>query len=110
MGADRSDQVGQCPARLWSSSRNHDLATVGDEHPSARLRRGGGIRGVATAARIDHPNRSLPCRDILIHGYDLLDHELVLTTAENQVPKLLAEVEALLAEGGSDDPPRTTKP
>jgi uncharacterized protein with HEPN domain len=45
-------------------------------------------------------SRSLPCRNLLIHGYDLLDHGLVLTTAENQVPKLLTEVEALLAERG----------
>jgi uncharacterized protein with HEPN domain len=42
----------------------------------------------------------LLCRNILIHGYDLLDHGPVLTTAENQVPKLLVEVEALLAARG----------
>jgi uncharacterized protein with HEPN domain len=53
----------------------------------------------ATAARIGHREQIIAFR-ILIHGYDLLDHGLVLTTAENQVPKLLVEVEALLAERG----------
>lgn len=53
-----------------------------------------------TAARIGHREQIIAFRNILIHGYDLLDHGLVLNTAENQVPKLLAEVEALLAEGG----------
>jgi uncharacterized protein with HEPN domain len=52
----------------------------------------------ATAARIGHREQIIAFRNILIHGYDLLDHGLVLTTAENQVPKLVAEVEALLAE------------
>lgn len=52
----------------------------------------------ATAGRIGHREQIIAFRNILIHGYDMLDHGLVLTTAENQVPKLLAEVEALLAE------------
>lgn len=50
-----------------------------------------------TAARIGHHAQIIAFRNILIHGYDLLDHALVLTTAEQQVPRLLAEVEALLA-------------
>jgi uncharacterized protein with HEPN domain len=39
-----------------------------------------------TAARIGHREQFIAFRNILIHGYDLLDHGLVLTTAENQVP------------------------
>jgi uncharacterized protein with HEPN domain len=34
---------------------------------------------------------------VLIHGYDLVDHALVLNTAAHQVPQLLGEVTALLA-------------
>lgn len=50
-----------------------------------------------TAGRIGHHAQIIAFRNILIHGYDLLDHALVLTTAEQQVPRLLTEVEALLA-------------
>jgi uncharacterized protein with HEPN domain len=53
----------------------------------------------ATASRISHHLQVIAFRNILVHGYDLLDHALVLTTAETQVPVLLTEVEALLAEG-----------
>jgi len=35
-------------------------------------------------------------RNLLIHGYDLIDHRLVWSTIEEEVPVLLAEVEALL--------------
>lgn len=50
-----------------------------------------------TAGRIGHHTQIIAFRNILIHGYDLLDHALVLTTAEQQLPRLLTEVEALLA-------------
>ena len=43
------------------------------------------------------PARSSLFENILIHGYDLLDHALVWSTIEHQVPTLLREVEALLA-------------
>jgi len=33
----------------------------------------------------------------LIHGYDLVDHALVWSTIEIQIPTLLRDVEALLA-------------
>jgi uncharacterized protein with HEPN domain len=33
----------------------------------------------------------------LIHGYDLVDHALVWSTIEGQIPTLLRDVEALLA-------------
>jgi len=37
----------------------------------------------------------------LIHGYDLLDDELVWSTVETEVPVLLLEVEGLLKEKGA---------
>lgn len=37
---------------------------------------------------------------MLIHGYDLVDDELVWDTIENKLPVLLAETEALLEEFG----------
>lgn len=50
----------------------------------------------ATASRIGHQAQIIAFRNVLIHGDDLLDHALVLTTAQAQVPVLLSEVEALL--------------
>jgi uncharacterized protein with HEPN domain len=52
-----------------------------------------------TASRITHHAQIIAFRNVLIHGYDLVDHALVLATAQQQVPRLLAEVEGLLAEG-----------
>ncbi|MDH4172663.1 MAG: hypothetical protein OEW90_05640 [Betaproteobacteria bacterium] len=37
---------------------------------------------------------------MLIHGYDLVDHALVWSTIETQVPVLLKDVAALLASRG----------
>ena len=51
----------------------------------------------ATAARIGHQSQIVGFRNVLIHGYDLVDYALVLNTAANQVPQLLGEVTALLA-------------
>jgi uncharacterized protein with HEPN domain len=36
-------------------------------------------------------------RNILIHGYDLVDHALVWSTVQTQLPALLRDVQALLA-------------
>ena len=65
-----------------------------------------------TAARIgDHP-RIIAFRNVLIHGYDLVDHATVWKVIEENLPSLLSQVEALLAEaedaeeGGES--PRTT--
>ena len=54
----------------------------------------------ATASRIIEHRRIIAFRNRLIHGYDLLDDELVWETVKGEVPVLLSEVEALL-EGGS---------
>ena len=36
-------------------------------------------------------------RNVLIHGYDLVDHALVWSTVQTQLPALLRDVQALLA-------------
>jgi len=50
-----------------------------------------------TAARIDDYRQIIAFRNVLIHGYDLVDHALVWSTIESQIPTLLRDVEALLA-------------
>lgn len=54
----------------------------------------------ATASRISEHRRIIAFRNRLIHGYDLLDDELVWETVKGEVPVLLSEVEALLEEKG----------
>ena len=49
-----------------------------------------------TAARISKHRRIIDFRNLLIHGYDLIDHRLVWSTIDEEVPVLLAEVTALL--------------
>jgi uncharacterized protein with HEPN domain len=50
----------------------------------------------ATAARITKHRRLIDFRNLIIHGYDLVDHGLVWSTIEDEVRVLLAEVVALL--------------
>jgi uncharacterized protein with HEPN domain len=50
-----------------------------------------------TADRIGGYRQIIAFRNILIHGYDLVDHALVWSAIENQVPALLKDVEALLS-------------
>ncbi|MCM8595526.1 DUF86 domain-containing protein [Accumulibacter sp.] len=54
----------------------------------------------ASVARIGDYRQIIAFRNILIYGYDLVDHRLVWSTIEEQVPALLSDVAALL---GSDD-------
>lgn len=54
----------------------------------------------ATASQISHHERMIAFRNVLIHGYDLIDDALVWSTVQHQLPVLLAEVAALL--GRSD--------
>lgn len=49
-----------------------------------------------TAGRITKHRRIVDFRNVLTHGYDLIDHRIVWSTIEEEVPVLLAEVEALL--------------
>jgi uncharacterized protein with HEPN domain len=53
-----------------------------------------------TASRVSEHRRIVAFRNRLIHGYDLLDDELVWGTVKGEVPALLSEVEALLEEKG----------
>jgi uncharacterized protein with HEPN domain len=57
----------------------------------------------ATAQQITHFERMISFRNVLIHGYDLIDHALVWSTVQHQLPVLLAEVSALLGRGESTD-------
>lgn len=54
-----------------------------------------------TASRISEHRQIVAFRNRLIHGYDLLDDELVWSTVETEVPVLLLEVEGLLKEKGA---------
>jgi uncharacterized protein with HEPN domain len=51
-----------------------------------------------TAGRISEHERIIAFRNRLIHGYDLIDDELVWDTIRNEVPALLAEVEELIRQ------------
>jgi uncharacterized protein with HEPN domain len=53
------------------------------------------IREVVQGKSIDD-RQIIAFRNILIHGYDLVDHALVWSTIETQVPALLRDVEGLL--------------
>ena len=54
-----------------------------------------------TASRISEHRQIVAFRNRLIHGYDLLDDELVWSTAKTEVPMLLLEVESLLRQKGA---------
>ena len=50
-----------------------------------------------SAARIAQYPQIIAFRNILIHGYDLVDHALVWSTVQTQLPALLRDVQGLLA-------------
>ena len=49
------------------------------------------------ASAIGDYRQIISFRNVLIHGYDLVDHALVWSTIEHQVPALLRDVERLLS-------------
>jgi len=49
-----------------------------------------------TARRITKHRRIVDFRNVLAHGYDLIDHRIVWSTIQEEVPVLLMEVVALL--------------
>lgn len=53
----------------------------------------------ATAEHITYTSRIIAFRNILIHGYDLVDYEVVWDVIETHLPVLQEEVQSLLAEG-----------
>lgn len=51
-----------------------------------------------SAARIAQYPQIIAFRNVLIHGYDLVDHALVWSTVQTQLPALLRDVQALLGQ------------
>ena len=49
-----------------------------------------------TASRLSEHERIVAFRNVLIHGYDLVDDELVWDTVQTKLPVLLSELEELL--------------
>ena len=91
-GKDLSDYRGD---RLFRQAVERNLEIIGEAIGRvARL-------DPATAARISEHRRIIAFRNRLIHGYDLLDEELVWDTVNTEVPVLLLEVEGLLREKGA---------
>jgi uncharacterized protein with HEPN domain len=50
------------------------------------------------SAQVGEVPRIVAFRNMLIHGYDVLDHEVVWEVVKNDVPNLLKQIKALLAE------------
>ena len=48
------------------------------------------------AQRIGSHRQIVDFRNVLIHGYDLIDHRIVWGTSAEKIPALLTEVESLL--------------
>ncbi len=49
-------------------------------------------------ARITDHRRIIAFRNILIHGYDMIDHRVVWDVITNHLPKLIEEVRSLLKD------------
>ena len=90
-GKDLSDYRGD---RLFRQAIERNLEIIGEA--IGRIAR----HDATTASRISEHRSIVAFRNRLIHGYDLLDDELVWETVEREVPVLLSEVEALLEERG----------
>jgi len=50
-----------------------------------------------TVSRISEHKRIISFRNILIHGYDLVDHNVVWDVVQNYLPVLIAEMESRLS-------------
>ncbi|HYR30293.1 MAG TPA: HepT-like ribonuclease domain-containing protein, partial [Gemmatimonadales bacterium] len=53
-----------------------------------------------TAARIPHLRQIVGLRNILIHGYAVVKHDLIWRSVRDDLPQLRATVDALLKELG----------
>lgn len=91
-GRDLDDYRGD---RLFRQAIERNLEIIGEAV--------GRVAGLdpETASRISEHRRIVAFRNRLIHGYDLLDDELVWSTVETEVPTLLLQVEGLLREKGA---------
>src|SRR3990172_997983 len=56
----------------------------------------------ATAAKIGEYQQIISFRNVLIHGYDLIDEAQVWEVIRQNLPKLEAEVSALLADAAKE--------
>lgn len=56
-----------------------------------------------TAEQIGNCHRIISFRNVLIHGYDLVDHAAVWDVVQGGLPTLLSEVETLLGKAEGDD-------
>ena len=54
-----------------------------------------------TAARIAQVPQIIAFRNVLIHGYDLVDHALVWSTVQMQLPVLLRDVDLILSSNNA---------
>lgn len=79
--------------RLLRQAVERNLEIVGEA--VGRLRRD----DPDAASRLSEHERIVAFRNVLIHGYDLVDDELVWDTIETKLPVLLSEVEELLQDG-----------
>ncbi|MBA3425980.1 MAG: HepT-like ribonuclease domain-containing protein [Rubrobacteraceae bacterium] len=89
------DLTGYRRERLFRQAIERNLEIIGEA--IGRVAR----HDAATAGRISEHRRIIAFRNRLIHGYDLLDDELVWDTVKSEVPVLLSEVEELLRERGA---------
>lgn len=84
--------------RLLRQATERNLEIVGEA--IGRLSR----EDPKTASRISERGRIVSFRNLLIHGYDLVDDELVWDTIKNKFPMLLDEVRTLSGELAADGP------
>jgi uncharacterized protein with HEPN domain len=61
---------------------------------------------LATAQRINGYAQIIAFRNILIHGYDQIDHRVVWQVIQRDLPLLLTDVVTLLARVGQDEGPQ----
>lgn len=78
--------------RLLRQAVERNLEIVGEA--VGRLRR----NDPDTTLQLSEHERIVAFRNVLIHGYDLVEDELVWETIQTKLPVLLAEVEELLLE------------
>jgi uncharacterized protein with HEPN domain len=55
-------------------------------------------RHPTVASRIPQSRAIIDFRNVLVHGYDVIDDEIVWGVTESKLPDLAAELDALLAE------------
>ncbi len=56
-----------------------------------------------TAEKIANASQIVAFRNALIHGYDLIDDRQVWNTIQNDIPRVVQQIESLLKEAGNDD-------